>query len=156
MSVEDNLLMGCYVGSERNHAAVRMARVFELFPRLKERRRQMAGTLSGGEQQMCAIGRGLMSNPDLLMLDEPTLGLAPILVEEIFELVRRIADQGVTILLVGQNVNYTLQLAHYGYVMELGQIALQGPSETLRNDDHVRRAYLGGAEHLDERRESTD
>jgi branched-chain amino acid transport system ATP-binding protein len=156
MSVEDNLLMGCYVGSERSRATERMARVFELFPRLKERRRQMAGTLSGGEQQMCAIGRGLMSNPDLLMLDEPTLGLAPILVDEIFELVRRIADQGVTILLVGQNVNYTLQLAHYGYVMELGQIALQGPSETLRNDDHVRRAYLGGAEHIDERRESTD
>jgi branched-chain amino acid transport system ATP-binding protein len=145
MTVEDNLLMGCYVASERSQAGERMKRIFQLFPRLEERQRQLAGTLSGGEQQMCAIGRGLMSNPDLLMLDEPTLGLAPILVEEIFELVRKIAEQGVTILLVGQNVNYTLQLSHYGYVMELGRITLEGPSETLRNNDHVRRAYLGGA-----------
>jgi len=148
MSVEDNLLMGCYVATERSHAAERMGRVFQLFPRLKERRRQLAGTLSGGEQQMCAIGRGLMSNPDLLMLDEPSLGLAPKLVEEIFELVGKISEQGVTILLVGQNVNYSLQLAHYGYVMELGQISLEGPNEFLRNNDHVRRAYLGsGAGH---------
>jgi branched-chain amino acid transport system ATP-binding protein len=143
MSVEDNLLMGCYIPSERSHAGVRMSHVFELFPRLKERRRQLAGTLSGGEQQMCAIGRGLMSNPDLLMLDEPSLGLAPILVEEIFALIGKISEQGVTILLVGQNVNYTLGLAHYGYVMELGRITLEGPSELLRNNDHVRRAYLG-------------
>jgi branched-chain amino acid transport system ATP-binding protein len=143
MNVEDNLLMGCYVASERGQSSARMDRVYQLFPRLKERRRQLAGTLSGGEQQMCAIGRGLMSNPDLLMLDEPSLGLAPILVEEIFELIRKISEQGVTILLVGQNVNYTLQLAHYGYVMELGRISLEGPSEFLRNNDHVRRAYLG-------------
>ena len=144
MSVEDNLLMGCYLASERSQAAERLAGIYGLFPRLKERRRQLAGTLSGGEQQMCAIGRGLMSKPTLLMLDEPSLGLAPKLVEEIFEFIRTIAEQGVTILLVGQNVNYSLQIAHYAYVMELGQIPLQGPSEQLRDNDHVRRAYLGG------------
>jgi branched-chain amino acid transport system ATP-binding protein len=144
MSVEDNLLMGCYVPSERSWARERLARVYELFPRLRERRQQLAGTLSGGEQQMCAIGRGLMSKPDLLMLDEPSLGLAPKLVEEIFEFIVKIAQQGVTILLVGQNVSYTLEIAHYGYVMELGHIALEGPTEKLRSDDHVRRAYLGG------------
>jgi branched-chain amino acid transport system ATP-binding protein len=146
MTVEDNLLMGCFVASERSQAQDRLGNVYTFFPRLKERRRQMAGTLSGGEQQMCAIGRGLMSRPKLLMLDEPSLGLAPMLVEEIFEMIRSIAEQGVTILLVGQNVNYTLQISHYGYVMELGRISLEGPSELLRNHEHVRRAYLGGAE----------
>jgi branched-chain amino acid transport system ATP-binding protein len=145
MSVEDNLLMGCYPQTLRAHAQTNLARIYDLFPRLKERRRQMAGTLSGGEQQMCAIGRGLMSEPKLLMLDEPSLGLAPILVDEVFELIRNIGKQGVTILLVGQNVNYTLQVSHYGYVMEVGRITLHGPSEMLANNQHVREAYLGGA-----------
>ena len=143
MSVEDNLLMGCYLPALRSRAHLNLSRVYDLFPRLKERRRQLAGTLSGGEQQMCAIGRGLMSEPQLLMLDEPSLGLAPILVEEIFGLIRDIARQGMTILLVGQNIHYTLQVSSYGYVMEVGKIALEGPSEMLLNHQHVRRAYLG-------------
>ncbi len=146
MSVEENLLMGCFLRSLRSRAHAGLARVYELFPRLKERRHQLAGTLSGGEQQMCAIGRGLMSEPQLLMLDEPSLGLAPRLVDEIFEFIRNIAGQGVTILLVGQNVNYTLQIAHYGYVMETGRITLEGSSEMLMNNEFVKRAYLGVAE----------
>jgi branched-chain amino acid transport system ATP-binding protein len=143
MSVEENLLMGCFLPSLRSRAHSGLARVYELFPRLKERRRQLAGTLSGGEQQMCAIGRGLMSEPQLLMLDEPSLGLAPKLVDEIFAFITNIAQQGVTILLVGQNVNYTLQISHYGYVMETGRITLEGTSQTLMNNEFVRRAYLG-------------
>jgi branched-chain amino acid transport system ATP-binding protein len=146
MSVEENLLMGCYLPGLRRHVPSGLARAYELFPRLKERRRQLAGTLSGGEQQMCAIGRGLMSEPQLLMLDEPSLGLAPILVDEIFTLIGNIARQGVTILLVGQNVNYTLQVSHYGYVMEVGRITLHGPSDVLFNNEHVRKAYLGVSE----------
>ena len=143
MSVEDNLLMGCFLRTLRSHAKTNLARVYDLFPRLKERRHQLAGTLSGGEQQMCAIGRGLMSEPQLLLLDEPSLGLAPILVEQIFKIIREISSQGVTILLVGENVNYTLQVSNYGYVMEVGRITLEGPSSTLANNEHVRRAYLG-------------
>lgn len=146
MSVEENLMMGCFLPKLRGRTASGLTRVYDLFPRLKERRRQLAGTLSGGEQQMCAIGRGLMSEPQLLMLDEPSLGLAPILVDEIFRMIGEIARQGVTILLVGQNVNYTLQVSHYGYVMEIGRIALHGPSQILFNDEHVRRAYLGVTE----------
>jgi len=144
MSVEDNLLMGCFLPSLRSRAEANLGRAYDLFPRLRERRKQLAGTLSGGEQQMCAIARGLMSEPQLLMLDEPSLGLAPKLVEEIFELIRNIAAQGVTILLVGQNANYTLQISQYGYVMESGRITLEGPVATLMNNAHVRRAYLGG------------
>jgi branched-chain amino acid transport system ATP-binding protein len=143
MSVEENLLMGCYLPALRGRAHAGLTRIYDLFPRLKERKHQLAGTLSGGEQQMCAIGRGLMPEPQLLMLDEPSLGLAPKLVEEIFELIRNIANQGVTILLVGQNVNYTLQISDYGYVMEVGRITLEGPSKELANNEHVRRAYLG-------------
>ncbi|HEX4603769.1 MAG TPA: ABC transporter ATP-binding protein [Candidatus Angelobacter sp.] len=146
MSVEENLLMGCFLPQFRQRSQTGLARVYQLFPRLKERRHQMAGTLSGGEQQMCAIGRGLMSGPQLLMLDEPSLGLAPKLVDEIFEFIVNIAQQGVTILLVGQNVNYTLQISHYGYVMEAGRITLEGPTEMLMNNEFVRRAYLGIAE----------
>jgi branched-chain amino acid transport system ATP-binding protein len=146
MSVEENLLMGCFLRQFRPKANPGLERIYGLFPRLKERRHQMAGTLSGGEQQMCAIGRGLMSEPQLLMLDEPSLGLAPKLVDEIFTFITNIAQQGVTILLVGQNVNYTLQISHYGYVMETGRITLEGPTEMLMNNEFVRRAYLGIAE----------
>lgn len=143
MSVAENLFMGCFLPGLRSRAKTNLARVYDLFPRLKERQHQMAGTLSGGEQQMCAIGRGLMSEPRLLLLDEPSLGLAPILVEEIFKMIREIANQGVTILLVGENVNYTLQVANYGYVMEVGRITFQGPAASLSGNEDVRRAYLG-------------
>jgi len=143
MSVEENLKMGCFLRGLRSRVTGGLERVYELFPRLKERRHQLAGTLSGGEQQMCAIGRGLMSEPQILMLDEPTLGLAPKLVDEIFELIAGIARRGVTILLVGQNVNYTLQVSNYGYVMEVGRITLEGPSQALFNNEYVRKAYLG-------------
>ena len=146
MSVEENLLMGCFLPALRKKSHAGLERIYSLFPRLRERRRQTAGTLSGGEQQMCAIGRGLMSEPQLLMLDEPTLGLAPILVDEIFELIGNLARQGVTILLVVQNVNYTLQVSDYGYVMETGKITLEGPAEMLFHNDYIRHAYLGGGE----------
>jgi branched-chain amino acid transport system ATP-binding protein len=144
MTVEENLLMGCYASRERRRAKDQLGRAYDLFPRLAERRAQLAGTLSGGEQQMCAIGRALMSDPQLLMLDEPSLGLAPILVDEIFQHIVEIAGQGVTIFLVGQNVNYTLQVSHHVYVMDLGRVTLEGPPDELRTNDHVRQAYLGG------------
>ncbi len=143
MSVEENLLMGAFPATLRRNARKKLEKIFAMFPRLKERRHQTAGTLSGGEQQMCAIGRGLMAEPQLLMLDEPSLGLAPMLVEEVFRLVRQIAAQGVTILLAAQNANYALQVSDYGYVMESGRLALEGASAALRANDHVRRAYLG-------------
>ncbi len=151
MSVEDNLLMGAFPPAFRPRAEQNLEGVFGIFPRLKERRHQLAGTLSGGEQQMCAIGRGLMAEPKLLMLDEPSLGLAPNLVDEIFRFIAEIVKHGVTILLVAQNVEYTLEISHYAYVMETGKIAMEGPSETLRNNDHVREAYLGGHGATEER-----
>jgi len=116
-----------------------------MFPRLKERRTQLAGTLSGGEQQMCAIGRGLMPDPELLMLDEPTLGLAPKAVDEIFEFIGNIRSQGVTVLLVAQNVNYALQFSEYAYLMETGKITLEGSSQSLLSNQYVQEAYLGSA-----------
>ena len=143
MTVEENLVMGAYPARLRPKARENLDRIYEMFPRLKERRGQAAGTLSGGEQQMCAIGRGLMADPMLLLLDEPSLGLAPMLVEEVFQYVRRIAAQGVTILLAGQNANYALQVSDYCYVMETGRVALEGPSAELVTNDHVRCAYLG-------------
>ena len=145
MSVEDTLLMGAFPPEFRKDALAHLERVYGMFPRLKERRHQLAGTLSGGEQQMCAIGRGLMADPQLLMLDDPSVGLAPILVDEIFKFIVKIVKQGVTILLVAQNVDYALQVSDYGYVMETGHIVLEGPSERLLHNQHVRDAYLGVA-----------
>jgi len=145
MQVEENLLLGAFPGNLRRNARERLEKIYAMFPLLQERRHQVAGTLSGGEQQMCAIGRGLMAEPELLMLDEPSLGLAPMLVEDVFRLVRKIAEQGVTILLAAQNANYALQVSSYGYVIETGRVALQGPSATLRSNEHVRHAYLGAS-----------
>ncbi len=146
MTVEENLLMGAFPPAFRKRVQDSLERVYEMFPRLRERRHQPAGTLSGGEQQMCAVGRGLMADPVLLMLDEPSLGLAPRLVDEVFALIGKIAQQGVTILLAAQNANYALAVSQYGYVMESGRIALEGPSFELRADDHVRKAYLGASD----------
>ncbi len=142
MAVIDNLLMGAYTipQSERPQ---RLERVFSVFPVLKERRKQIAGTLSGGEQQMVAIGRGMMAGPKLLMLDEPSLGLAPILVEEVFRVITEINRLGVTVLLVEQNTQHALTLAHKGFVMELGRIALSGSGSELLANSNVRKAYLG-------------
>ena len=120
-----------------------MERVFSLFPRLKERQKQLGGTMSGGEQQMLAIGRGLMTNPKLLLLDEPSLGLSPLLVGNIFEIIKEINSQGVTILLVEQNVFQSLRIAHRGYVLETGRVVLSGKGEDLLNDPHVKKAFLG-------------
>jgi branched-chain amino acid transport system ATP-binding protein len=145
MSVEENLLMGSFPAPFRRAAKTNLARVYEMFPRLKERRPQMAGTLSGGEQQMCALGRGLMAEPELLMLDEPSLGLAPKLVDEIFAMIRNISAQGVTILLVAQNVDYALRMSDYAYLMETGRITLQGPSAQMLANAHIREAYLGSS-----------
>ena len=143
MTVEENLLLGAFPRSLRAKASETLGNVYGMFPRLKERRKQYAGTLSGGEQQMCAIGRGLMAAPELLMLDEPSLGLAPKLVDEVFRFVREIAARSVTILLAAQNANYALQFSDYSYVMESGRIALEGPSTQLRRNDNVRRSYMG-------------
>lgn len=142
MTVLDNLLMGAYLsapGLRQKHLEV----VFQIFPKLKERQKQPAGTLSGGEQQMVAIGRGIMAEPKLLMLDEPSLGLAPLLVEEMFEVIEQINKSGVTVLLVEQNTQHALSLAHQGFVMESGRIVLSGTGQELLNNDDIRKAYLG-------------
>ncbi len=143
MSVFENLEMGAFQRSDRGAIKESVDRVFSLFPRLAERRNQKAGTLSGGEQQMCAIGRALMAQPKLLLLDEPSMGLAPIFVEKIFEIVREINDQGTPILLVEQNALMALDTAHRGYVMETGQIVLADDAKTLRENPEVQKTYLG-------------
>lgn len=144
MNVEENLIMGSLAREAKQHRRKTMQHVFELFPRMRERRKQPAGTLSGGEQQMLAIGRGLMSLPKLMMFDEPSLGLAPILVHEIFEMIKRInREEGVTILLVEQNVRQTLAMCHRAYALENGRIVLEGSGKELLEDEHVKEAYLG-------------
>jgi branched-chain amino acid transport system ATP-binding protein len=143
MTVRENLELGARTRAARSGRAEMLERVFELFPRLRERREQLAGTLSGGEQQMCAIGRGLMARPRLLMLDEPSLGLAPVLVKAIFEDLGRINGQGITVLLVEQNVLRSLHLAHRGYVLENGRMTLSGPRDELLASGHIKQAYLG-------------
>ena len=143
MSVRENLELGAAGPDARARRADTLEWVFRLFPRLAERTRQLAGTLSGGEQQMCAIGRGLMARPRLLMLDEPSLGLAPVVVKQIFEVLAQINRDGTTILLVEQNVARALGLAHRGYVLENGRIALSGPRDALLASGHIKQAYLG-------------
>jgi branched-chain amino acid transport system ATP-binding protein len=143
MSVRENLRMGSYTKSAKRERKENIERVFSLFPRLREREKQLGGTMSGGEQQMLAIARGLMANPRLLLLDEPSLGLAPLLVKDIFDIIREINQQGVTILLVEQNVYQSLRIAHRGYVLETGRVVLTGRGDDLLNDEHVKKAFLG-------------
>ncbi len=142
MTVRENLDLGAYLRRDENVASD-IQRVFKLFPRLQERERQKAGTMSGGEQQMLAIGRAMMANPTLLMLDEPSMGLAPILVDRIYETVAEINRQGTTILLVEQNANYALEVSNRGYVLETGRVVLANDSASLRDDPEVQNAYLG-------------
>jgi branched-chain amino acid transport system ATP-binding protein len=148
LTVQENLMMGAFTRKESKEVQKNLGRTYISFPILKERARQQAGTLSGGEQQMLAIARGLMSNPKLMLLDEPSLGLAPLMVEEIFRIIKEINTEGVTILLVEQNANMALQTAQYGYVMETGNIALDDKAENLIKNDYIRRVYLG-AEYVD-------
>jgi branched-chain amino acid transport system ATP-binding protein len=143
LTVQENLEMGAFLRQDPGGVQRDMERVFSLFPRLKERRKQRGGTLSGGEQQMLAIGRALMANPRLLLLDEPSMGLAPILVEDIFRTVQEINQDGTTVLLVEQNAAMAFSVAHRGYVMETGTIALQGPAEELRENPQVKAVYMG-------------
>lgn len=143
MSVEENLIMGSLHKEAKVKRFETIERIYELFPRLRERRKQMAGTLSGGEQQMLAIGRGLMSLPTLMMFDEPSLGLSPILVQDVLQMIRKINGEGVTVLLVEQNVRQTLAMCHRAYVLENGRIVLEGTGQEVMADEHVKEAYLG-------------
>jgi branched-chain amino acid transport system ATP-binding protein len=143
MTVAENLELGAFMRKDKPGIAADMERVFDLFPRLKERIAQKAGTMSGGEQQMLAMGRALMSQPRLLLLDEPSMGLAPILVEMVFDTIKKVNAQGTTVLLVEQNALVALNIANYGYVLETGHISLEGPAKELAVNDEVRKAYLG-------------
>jgi len=143
MTVLENLRMGSYISSARKDRETNVERVFSMFPRLKEREKQLGGTMSGGEQQMLAIGRGLMANPKLLLLDEPSLGLSPLFVKIIFEIIQEINRQGVTILLVEQNVFQSLKIASRAYVLETGRVVLSGTGSELLSNDHVKKAFLG-------------
>jgi len=142
LTVKENLEMGAFSVKDKKLIAARMEMVFDYFPRLKERLSQKGGTMSGGEQQMLAIGRGLMMGPSLLMLDEPSMGLAPIIVEQIFEIIEQLNKQGMTILLVEQNAYQALQIAHRGYVIQTGEIQMVGEGKTLMNNEEVKKAYL--------------
>lgn len=144
LTVEENLMLGAYSRTDRDEIAADMVWVYDLFPRLKERSWQKGGTLSGGEQQMLAVGRALMSRPDLLMLDEPSLGLAPLLVKEIFAIIKKINEDGKTVLLVEQNAYAALSLANYAYILEVGRVVLSGPGKELLENPKVKDAYLGG------------
>jgi len=143
LTVEDNLRIGAFIPQARKHFAGQLARVYELFPRLKERRDQAAGTLSGGEQQMCAIGRALMSRPKILLMDEPSAGLAPLVVAQVFELVRRIRAEGLTVLIVEQNVQQVLDVVDRAYLLEVGSIRLAGSAAELKGNDFIRKSYMG-------------
>ena len=143
LSVEDNLRMGAFPAGARKQLGERLDYVYNLFPRMKERRAQLAGTMSGGEQQMCAIGRALMSAPKLILLDEPSMGLAPVVVQQVFDLVRRIRSEGYTVLIVEQNVQQVLKVVDRAYLLEVGRIASSGSAATLMASDEIRKAYLG-------------
>ena len=143
MSIEDNLRMGAFTPNARPHFEERLDFIFDLFPRLNERRSQIAGTLSGGEQQMCAIGRALMSSPKLLLMDEPSAGLAPVIVNQVFQLVQQIRDQGLTVLIVEQNIEQVLQIVDRAYLMEVGAIKISGKAEELIQSESIRKAYVG-------------
>ncbi|MCC7327039.1 MAG: ABC transporter ATP-binding protein [Burkholderiales bacterium] len=143
LTIEENLVMGAYIRNDADGIKADIARVYHLFPRLKERRRQTAGTLSGGEQQMLAMGRAMMSRPKLLLLDEPSMGLAPLMVQKVFETILTISAEGVTILLIEQNARLALEVSRRGYVMESGEITLEGEASSLLDDPKVRAAYLG-------------
>jgi branched-chain amino acid transport system ATP-binding protein len=143
LTIEENLAMGAYARHDRDGVRADIQRVFALFPRLEERRRQTAGTLSGGEQQMLAMGRALMSRPRLLLLDEPSMGLAPLMVQKVFETIVAVSREGVTILLIEQNAKLALEVSHRGYVMESGEITLSGEARAMLHDPKVRAAYLG-------------
>lgn len=143
MSVQENLEMGAFSLKDRSHMTDDLAMVFDMFPRLKERRNQKAGTLSGGEQQMLAMGRALMSHPNTILMDEPSMGLSPKLVKEIFAIIRKLHDQGITVLLVEQNANMALSIADRAYVLETGRITMEGDAKELMDNEQVRKAYLG-------------
>jgi len=143
LSVEDNLRIGAFIPEARKRFAAQLDWVYMLFPRLKDRREQLAGTLSGGEQQMCAIGRALMSKPKILLMDEPSAGLAPLVVAQVFELVQRIRAEGLTVLIVEQNVQQVLEVVDRAYLLEVGAIKLAGTAAELRSNDFIRKSYMG-------------
>jgi len=143
LTVHENLMMGAYLQKDKVFIKERIEYCFELFPRLKEREKQNAGTLSGGEQQMVAVARALMGNPQLLMMDEPSMGLAPLVIQDIFKTIQKINDDGVTVLLVEQNANAALKIADRAYVLEIGKLVKEGPASELANDDSIRKTYLG-------------
>lgn len=144
MTVEDNLIMGAYLEKDKAKIHERLKKVYKMFPRVEERKKQIAGTLSGGEQQMVAIARGLMSDPELLILDEPSLGLMPKLVQEIFEFVKEIAASGITVIIVEQNANDTLAMCDYAFVVQNGEVVIEGKGDDLLSNEEVQKAYLGG------------